>query len=214
MSALVSGYKHLPDGDLVNLIINNKSQHTQEEIKEIFRTLINPHLGHIFGIINKKLNDTDAAEDITQEVFIKVYNNLNQIEVPESFNYWLIKIAINLTKNYIRWKIRHHTVPFPEIADHDLENAAQQSLEVADHDQKTPLENAAQQELQEQLQMGLSSLSDEERAVVNFKFFKNYKLIEIAKILNITHNKAKCILQESLKILRNNPTLRQHINDI
>ena len=52
---------------------------------------------------------TGLAEDVTQEVFLRLYNHLDAIENEEMLRPWLIRVALNMARNTLRGKIRANT---------------------------------------------------------------------------------------------------------
>jgi RNA polymerase sigma-70 factor (ECF subfamily) len=70
----------------------------KEELPQIttsFEILVTRHMQRVYGIVYKILNDNEEAEDITQEVFLKVYRGLPRFDLQSSFTTWLYRIATN-----------------------------------------------------------------------------------------------------------------------
>jgi RNA polymerase sigma factor (sigma-70 family) len=55
------------------------------------------------------VQDAGIAEDVTQEVFLRLYNNLDQIKGEEMLRPWLIRVALNTARNTLRGNIRANT---------------------------------------------------------------------------------------------------------
>jgi RNA polymerase sigma factor (sigma-70 family) len=64
------------------------------------------HHRTVFRCARSVVQDAALAEDITQEVFIRLYKNLDSIKDEEMLRPWLIRVALNLSKNAIRGNIR------------------------------------------------------------------------------------------------------------
>ena len=64
------------------------------------------HHRTVFRCARAVVSDSGLAEDITQEVFIRLYNNLDAIVNEEMLKPWLIRVTINLARNSIRGNIR------------------------------------------------------------------------------------------------------------
>jgi RNA polymerase sigma factor (sigma-70 family) len=64
------------------------------------------HHRTVFRCARAVVNDSALAEDITQEVFLKLYNHLESIKDDEMLRPWLIRVAINLSRNAIRGNMR------------------------------------------------------------------------------------------------------------
>lgn len=67
------------------------------------------HHRTVFRAAYSVVRDTALAEDVTQEVFLRLYQNLDSIENPEALRPWLIRVALNVAKNSLRTKIRANT---------------------------------------------------------------------------------------------------------
>lgn len=64
------------------------------------------HHRTVFRCARAVVQDAGLAEDITQEVFMRLYKNLDSIKTEEMLRPWLIRVALNLSKNAIRGNIR------------------------------------------------------------------------------------------------------------
>lgn len=71
-----------------------------------FEKLFNTYKSRVASFIYKYTNDLQLTEDLTQEVFIRVYKKLPDFEIRESFRAWLFKIATNLVRDNVRKKNR------------------------------------------------------------------------------------------------------------
>ena len=74
--------------------------------KIVFDEAFTLHNRTVFRAACAVVQDAGLAEDITQEVFIKLYDNMESIADEEMLKPWLIRVAINLAKNTIRGKSR------------------------------------------------------------------------------------------------------------
>ena len=89
--------KALRDFDLIDLAIKSNDQNA-------FKKLMNHYKSSIYFTILKMINNTDDAEDLTNEAFSKAFNKLNKFKKDYTFSTWLFKIAINNTIDFIRKK--------------------------------------------------------------------------------------------------------------
>lgn len=64
------------------------------------------HHRTVFRCARSVVQDSGLAEDITQEVFLRLYKNIGDIKDEEMLRPWLIRVALNLAKNQIRGNIR------------------------------------------------------------------------------------------------------------
>lgn len=63
----------------------------------------------VFRAARSVVNDPMLAEDVTQEVFIRLYRNLDKIDDTEMLRPWLIRVALNVARNTLRGNIRANT---------------------------------------------------------------------------------------------------------
>lgn len=71
-------------------------------VEHNFETLVQRYQRPIVGYVYRMLNDYDSALDVTQEVFIKVYNSLSRYSSDYKFSTWLYRIAHNAAIDHIR----------------------------------------------------------------------------------------------------------------
>ncbi len=67
------------------------------------------HHRTVFRAARSIVHDCGLAEDVTQEVFIRLYKNMDAIKSDEMLRPWLIRVALNLAKNTLRGNIRANT---------------------------------------------------------------------------------------------------------
>ena len=71
-----------------------------------FRTLVQRYRSRIMNLVCRFINDRDRAEEIAQEVFLRVFRNRERYRKSGKFSTWIFTIAVNLTKNEIRSRVR------------------------------------------------------------------------------------------------------------
>src|SRR5215210_8156937 len=74
----------------------------QEGREDAYRELIKRYERPVFSLIFRMVRDRETAEDLAQETFIKVLNNLDRYSPDFKFSSWLFKIANNLTIDHLR----------------------------------------------------------------------------------------------------------------
>jgi RNA polymerase sigma-70 factor (ECF subfamily) len=88
--------KIMTDEELVEVV--------RSKDKELFFEVVNRYQNKIFAYITRLVGDRSEAEDLTQEVFIKVYKNLFGFDVKRKFSSWIYRIAHNESVNYLKKK--------------------------------------------------------------------------------------------------------------
>lgn len=71
---------------------------------ESFKTLINNYKEKVRNMIYSFTHNLTAVEDITQDVFVKIYYSLNKFSFKSKFSTWLYKITLNKCRDYLRRK--------------------------------------------------------------------------------------------------------------
>jgi len=93
-AAALENIQNLTDGELIAISIRGR----EDSFEELVRRYQRPITGYVYRI----LNNYDASLDVTQEVFIKVYNSLSRYSSDYKFSTWLYRIAHNAAIDYIR----------------------------------------------------------------------------------------------------------------
>ena len=114
-----------------------------------FTSLVQKHKDKVRNLVYLTLGDVDYIDDISQDVFISVFNNINEFRFESKFTTWLYRITINKCKDYIRKrKVRNIFVPIddepkggfslhPENI--DIPNLVRKSIEKLPDNLKVPL---------------------------------------------------------------------------
>ena len=84
--------------------------------KNAFAVLVSRYKNLVYSIIMRMVNDTELAADLSQEVFIKIFKNLDKYRTSYKFSTWIIKITTNRVIDYRRQK-KDVTVSFDEVAE-------------------------------------------------------------------------------------------------
>ncbi len=74
-----------------------------------FEEAFSLHHRTVFRAARSVVRDNGLAEDVTQEVFLRLYHNLDSIKTEEMLRPWLIRVALNVAKNTLRGNIRANT---------------------------------------------------------------------------------------------------------
>jgi RNA polymerase sigma-70 factor (ECF subfamily) len=94
LAKTVQGLREFADGDLIVASLNGREDGFEELVRRYHRP--------ITAYVYRMTNDYDAALDVTQEIFIKVYNSLARYKSEYKFSTWVYKIAHNAAIDYLR----------------------------------------------------------------------------------------------------------------
>src|SRR5438552_14111047 len=79
---------------------------------QAFGTLVDRYQTRLLNFINRTIGDRERAEDLVQEVFIRVFRHLHRFDQTKKFSTWAYTIASNLAKNELRNRSRNPLVLF------------------------------------------------------------------------------------------------------
>ena len=180
--------------------INNNTKHThnlikqfQQGKKETFNKLAITHRNYVYRIALKYLRSREDAEDLTQEIFIKLYNNLKNFKFKSNFKTYLYRITINSACNYYKKAKRDQALVNPLTDDE-----SQIINDILNID-----ESIIEKEIIEDLEKAILNLSEKHKIIINLKDFHNLTYKEISKKLKISENAAKIRHHYAVKKLKN-----------
>src|SRR5690349_22724459 len=82
---------------------------------QAFGTLVDRYQTRLLNFINRTIGDRERAEDLVQEVFIRVIRHLHRFDQTKKFSTWIYTIASNLAKNELRNRSRNPLVLFQTL---------------------------------------------------------------------------------------------------
>ena len=143
----------------------------REESRNLaFNQLVRKYQQKVYWHIRKMVIDHDDADDLTQEVFIKVWKHLENFRQDSQLYTWLYRIATNECLNFLKSKKRKFFLPINDVS-------AELSAKIDQTD------NISGDEIQLKLQKALLKLPDKQRLVFNMKYYDDLKYEEISEIL-------------------------------
>ena len=157
-----------------------------------YEELVNRHMNRVYSLVYRVVANKEEAEDITQDIFIKVYNNLNKFEQQASFSSWLYRVATNSTLDALD-KIKRR----PQAVTADNSSKASGTQEETDpvHQQPStepgPEESIIQAELRECIKQVLKKLDREQTQALVLRDFDDLSYDEISKILGVSLSTVK-----------------------
>ncbi len=141
-----------------------------------FPSFFEEHYDRILHYILGLVHDSDEAEDLTQETFLRAYSQRDSLRDPGALLSWLYRIATHVTLDRLRQRARRA----PREADTDVDE-----VEIPDPDAPAPEQAAEQDEMSACVQKYLSDLPDAYRAVLLLHDVHGVKESEIAEILEL-----------------------------
>jgi RNA polymerase sigma-70 factor (ECF subfamily) len=169
-----------------------------------FNQLILSYQGMAYNLAYRILGNASAAEDATQDAFIKAYRNLNQYR-GGSFKAWLLRIVTNVCYDQLRHIQRRPTNSLEDVAV-DPEHASR----LIDHAER-PGDYALRQELGRIIQEGIEQLPAEQRMVIVLSDVEGLSYEEIAQVMDTSLGTVKSRLSRARSKLRDFLLQRQEL---
>jgi RNA polymerase sigma-70 factor (ECF subfamily) len=191
---------NLPDADLVTL--------AQQGRDEAFREIIRRYERPVFSLVYRMVRDRESAEDLAQESFIKVLNNIDKYRPEFKLSSWLFKIANNVAIDFLRKKELDTVSIDGSRWATSADEAASTSLDLAS-DGESALDAMEAKELGKSIEVAIQGLRPEYRSCILLRHVEGRSYEEIAATLDLplgtvkTYiHRARHELRESLQHLR------------
>lgn len=155
-----------------------------------FEDLVNAHKNVVFSLALRTLTNKQEAEEIAQDVFIKVFKSIQNFKGDSKFSTWLYRITYNCCLDHVRSKRKK----FIEIP------VDERPMDFLD-DTKNALAMMQKDEKKKRILACLNALSPEDSAILTLYYFEEKNLNEVAKILDCKANSAKVRLHRARKRL-------------
>ena len=151
-----------------------------------FNLLVQHYQERVYWHVRKMVIDHDDADDLTQEIFVKVWNNLDRFREDSSLFTWIYRIATNECLNFLKKKKRRYFLPI-----HDVSNELNQKIDEGD--------GIDGDEIEILLQKAILTLPEKQRVVFNLKYFDELKFEEIAAITETSVGALKASYHHAVK---------------
>jgi RNA polymerase sigma-70 factor (ECF subfamily) len=153
-----------------------------------FRVLYKRYVNRIFSMAYRFCRDYETSKDITQEVFLRLYQKKEKYSPEVSFNTFFYRLAYNCILNYIR---DHRTPPVDEW-----------TLQQISSKPPTPEENLSTIEMGKKIEKVLDELPEKQKTAFILNKIEGLSYNEIAEVMNINLNLVKSLIHRAtLKIL-------------
>lgn len=175
--------------DLIDALLNPKTQN------EAFRKLLQLYQRPLYNHIRNIVLDHDDTDDVLQNTFIKVYQNIKNFKGESKLYSWLYRIATNESLTFLQQKAKKNGI--------------------SNEEQKQKLINKLESdvyfdgdEIKIKLQKAIATLPEKQQLVFNMKYFEELKYEEISEIVNTSVGALKASYHLAVKkieeFLKNN----------
>ena len=182
-------------------------QRTLDGDESAFTALVNKYQKWIHTLVWRKIGDFHIAEEITQDIFLKVYRKLSTLKPPENFPGWLYVIATRHCMTWLRKK-RQPTTSLDAMPAAELEELCYTQYKTA-YSEEVSLEH--HRELVKRL---LQKLPESERTVVTLYYLAEMTSEEISTFLGVSPNTIRSRLRRARKRLEEQGHLLHDVSGI
>lgn len=151
-----------------------------------FNLLMDKYQEKVYWVIRRMVIEHDAADDIAQEVFVKVWENITSFRGDSKLYTWIYRIATNEALNHLRKKKRRFFIPIGDI-EHELSASLDADIYYSGD------------EIQLKLQKAILKLPEKQRLVFNMKYFEEMKFKEIAAVMEVSVGSLKAQYHHAVK---------------
>ena len=162
-----------------------------------FDTVVQRYWPRILRFLLAAVQDSDLAETLTQDCFLKAYRNRRSFRGESSLNTWLIRIAVNL----VRDQTRSRTFQFWRKAQRSAVDNASAGEWLPDRT-VSPEQRALIREQVQAVWDATRDLSDRQRTVFLLRFVEDLDIVEIAQATGLTENAVNVHLFRAVRAIR------------
>lgn len=151
-----------------------------------FNLLVRAYQQRVYWHVRKMVVDHDDADDLTQEVFIKVHKHIDSFREDAQLFTWIYRIATNECLTFLNKKRRRFFLPLEDVGK-ELASKLDTALEMTGDD------------IQIKLQKALLKLPDKQRLVFNMKYFDELSYEDMAQITKTSVGALKASYHHAVK---------------
>lgn len=174
--------KHLSDQDLMRIVQAGDYSPASE--------IYDRYSGRIYNFAFRFLKNAEAAEDATQEVFVKMMKHANQFHGDAKLSTWLFSITANWCRDYLR------------KADNKAKEADDVLVELPAPAELAPDRNLEKREDELRVQRALSALTPEQREAILLSRYQGLSYAEIAQIAGCSEGAVKTRVFRAMETLK------------
>jgi len=152
-----------------------------------FDKLVIKYKSQIYYLVLRIIGDSNEAADIAQNTFVRAYQKLHSFLGKASFKTWLYRIAINLSKNYLREKVRKEHLPLLPEAGSVIESKVEEMIA---------------KERSHMVREAVFQLPERQKLTLILRIYEELPYKEIARIMGGTTGLAKVNFHHAINNLR------------
>jgi len=162
-------------------------------------SLVKRYEGLVYNYCLRMTFNSSDAMDLMQEVFLAIYRNLPSYRGQNQFKGWMMRIAANKTTDFLRSRGRNPLHRAGEVSDDSYKSPEIHQTLSQNHD---PAEHYNTNKKNQQIKEILNKLPDEQKLVVELKFFQHFTFEQIGRQTGTPVNTVKTRLYAALNKLK------------
>ena len=171
--------------------------------EEAFGELVVRHRNAIVNLAHRYLRNRADADDLAQQVFLKVYRARKRYRPEAKFTTWLYRVAVNTCLNEVRNRKRRVTWVATSLeGSGDPDSSGSAASRLADADGEAPLESVEKEELKERVRDAVAQLPERQRLAILLNKFHGLSYEELAETLEMTIPGVKSLLVRARENVR------------
>jgi len=166
-----------------------------------FRLLLEKHRNPVIHFVYRMVQDRAVAEELSQEVFLRVYRSRESYEPTARFTTWLFRIATHLALNWLRdgrHERAHQRLDAPRDSETDASLPAREALDKTPSVEQRMLHQSRLQEVRD----AIGLLPEKQRAAVLMHKYEEMEYSQIANVLECSESAVKSLLFRAYETLR------------
>ncbi|HEY3132070.1 MAG TPA: sigma-70 family RNA polymerase sigma factor [Acidobacteriota bacterium] len=167
---------------------------------ELFSRLVEVHQRKIYRVALYYVRDPLVADSLTQDSFIKAFENIHRFREEASFETWLTRITINLCLNFLKQQQRELKQNITENLGED-EQGNVLRFQIADPT-GSPEERLIRQETMQRVERAISLMSPQQKAVFQLRHYEGLSLEEIGRVMQMNIGTIKSHLFRAVQKVR------------
>ena len=172
----------------------------RDDDQEAFEDLVGLYQHRLVGVMHHLVGNAQEAEDLAQEVFLRVYRSRKKYRARSKFSTWLFTIANNLALNVLRTRQRR---PVVQLDVHDSGPLGPRPAEQLVRDRANqPAQHLQQEEMAAIVRQAIDGLNERQRMAVILNKFEDMNYADIAEVMNLTTKAVKSLLNRARTNLR------------
>lgn len=167
----------------------------------VFREIVELFKNRVFGMAYKFTNNYDEAQDLSQDIFLKIYKEIGSFRFESKLSTWIYRISINTC---LDWKRKNSKV---KILSTSIVNDDDEAIEIdIKDDNPLPDEAFIQSENQREVHELVSELPDKYKTVIIMYHFNNMSYQDISSALNIPERTVETRLYRARRLMKDELT--------